>query len=711
MTVSVYPGTLSGDTAPVSTDVQSILNAMFVAIADTLTTTLGSCGTTTLSELNTAQAAIVAAIAAIPPVNLAPVLAAIAAIPTVGTSLSTYGVAKTTDIGAAQAAIVSAISSIPPVNLAPVLAAIAGIPTTDVAAALMAYGAAKPADIAAALTTYGAATSAQVTAAQTAIVSALTADTSPLATSSALTTAQTAINAHTDTATAAVTTAVNAHTDSAVTAAQTAIVSALTADTSPLATSSALTTAQTAINTYTDTATAAVTTAVNAHTDTAVTAAQTAINAHTDTATAAVTTAVNAHTDSAISASQTALLAAMAADTSPLNTSITTATSALATAASVATLQTTANATQSLLTDPVVGLANIEALIAAATPSGIQQNFRRDKIPAGYTPIVGMNTVPTGGFGTSHSASSANSGAGNAVFVATGIGSGIWRYRLGYWQRFSIDTNLPVGSAIATPIATSASVGNSVAAAVIGQYIYYCGLINSSNAGTTGLYRLDTASGTHTTLASMPRALGGAGVGGGSAVALSNENILFTTTAASGLTTTAAAYPFWIYNPTTNATPTEVIVSLPITKPALNAYTQPLQLLPSGKVITMDVSNPSSGNRLSCNLTVGTSTIAVSSAENTGATWSTACAGMIPNGTGVFVPGGAVVYAEGTGWSASMTSPAYGSFYFCDNWTAASGYGYVGYQNVTVTGITLNVYVYIVSGTGIGEAIVPACKN
>jgi hypothetical protein len=75
------------------------------------------------------------------------VLAAITGLPDLAAVLTAYTAAKTEDVTAARAALEAAIDAIPPVNLAPVLAAIAAIPVTDIATALDTYGAAKPADV------------------------------------------------------------------------------------------------------------------------------------------------------------------------------------------------------------------------------------------------------------------------------------------------------------------------------------------------------------------------------------------------------------------------------------------------------------------------------------------------------------------------------------------------------------------------------------
>lgn len=100
------------------------------------------------------------AVAAIPAVDLQPVLQAIDAIPTtdVATALAEYHAPKLADLDVVQSSVLSAIASIPVVSLAPVLAAIAGIPVPDVAAALAEYGTA---------------TTAGLTAAQAAILAAI----------------------------------------------------------------------------------------------------------------------------------------------------------------------------------------------------------------------------------------------------------------------------------------------------------------------------------------------------------------------------------------------------------------------------------------------------------------------------------------------------------------------------------------------------------
>ena len=117
------------------------------------------------------------AVAAIPALNLQPVLQAIDAIPTtdVATALTAYHAPTLADLDVVQSSVLDAIAAIPVVSLAPLLAAIAGVPVPDVAAALAAYGAAKPADIATALTAYGVAKASDVANAKTALATAIAA--------------------------------------------------------------------------------------------------------------------------------------------------------------------------------------------------------------------------------------------------------------------------------------------------------------------------------------------------------------------------------------------------------------------------------------------------------------------------------------------------------------------------------------------------------
>lgn len=288
--------------------------------------------------------------------------------------------------------------------------------------------------------------------------------------------------------------------------------------------------------------------------------------------------------------------------------------------------------------------------------TGEVRQFVRSGLPAiGWSEVPGSVIAPTSGIGLSLASASINgSGYGLCVYVTGGGAAGLWR-ALGTagWQRFSIDTGLAVGAVSPWPITVSGT-DNRPFAVAIGKYIYMGGLGRDTSGGNN-LYRFDTETGIFTALANFPRLLVIS-----SAAVLADGRILVSPSTVWAVSSTPATTYFYLYDPSTNATPIEVLVNIGITK-FIASGMHNLALMPSGKVLIVDEAAPNSGNRLSTLLTITGNTITAGAQEDTG---SANAAGLFLLKTIVGAHSASNynivrTYVEGQGWGTPSLSIAY----------------------------------------------------
>jgi hypothetical protein len=255
-------------------------------------------------------------------------------------------------------------------------------------------------------------------------------------------------------------------------------------------------------------------------------------------------------------------------------------------------------------------IAIISALSTAGAQSGEVKSFMRSQIPAGWVEAPGLFPVPSGGLVLTISILN---GQATGTTVLAGSAQGYWKLSGSGFQRYNLETNSAIGTTYPLPFSTNIANGTNIPfACASGKYIYYGGLISSSNAAQNWFYRFDTESGTSFALAPLPRAFA---AGHSTCTVLIDGRLLICATSISGVSQTQAANYFYIYDPATNAVPVEVIISTPITNFRSGAHV--MALLPSGKVQIMDGASPTAGNRLSCNLAISGNNITVSAAEDT----------------------------------------------------------------------------------------------
>jgi hypothetical protein len=430
--------------------------------------------------------------------------------------------------------------------------------------------------------------------------------------------------------------------------------------------------------------------------------ARDAVNSHTDSVVAAAVDSLEL-TIAGVPTGATALELATARDavnshtdskTANLDAAVTTrSTPAQVTAVETAVLADAATKYAALLVEIAARATTV--LAGVAFPGQVLQ-IMANQIPAGFSRLGDTNVIPTGGVFMDSAASVAAGGCGDAAYVATGTGAGLWRLKQSTLQKYDVHTNAYIsGSAIACPT-TCTSATNTPVLVSIGTKLFIAG-VDSSSAASDKLYSVETNATTpsFTQLASFPRALSAARHAG---IALADGRILFTADAAVGLTVTAAAQPFWLYDPLTNATPTEVIVNLPIAKFTSAGYTSDLvmSLLPSGNVLVVDGYKPV-GNFFSCALTITGNSIAAGAAEDTGSALAHYDGGcLLPTATGATYSNnlGAAfrVYVEGSGWGAGTSPCAWGALSHGWRSKRVPGLGWVMVSNDSTNGIRVGMY-------------------
>jgi hypothetical protein len=570
------------------------------------------------------------------------------------------------------------------------------------------------------------ATSAELTATQTAVTAAI----APKATSAEVAAVQaTLAQLLTPKATGADLAAAQAAILAAQATAKTDTLAALGTATSPLATSLAVSAVQTALAACiapksTSAEVAAVQAAVLAAvgpkaTSADLAAAQTAILsmqglAHTDTLSAITSATAPLATTTALTAAQTALAAAVApkATSAELTATQTAVTAAIAQkSTSVELAATQATITANAAADRA---AILSAIASAGVAPGEVKSFLATAIPAGFTRLSNTDFVPSGGTVESSIASTTGTGFGDAVYVSAGANPGIWRYRIDRFQRFDLATNVPLGSAYLCPTTTTSTSGIPVALAVIGTKIYLAGVgTGSGYTASAKFYVFDTNTLVFTALADFPRALSSAS--GLRAIVLNDNRILFASSAAVGLTITQAATPFWIYDPVSGVAPVEVLVSLTITKFLGNTYDLLMQMLPLGQILLLDSAAPTSGNALSCCLTVTGNAIAVSAAEDIGlgSITSTSTGWFLATSTGALVGSAGTVrtYVYGSGWGAGTAPNAYGVISYGLRAKRIAGVGWLLVSGPVVGGGCLYVNLFLTAVPSAGSLVVQAVRN
>ena len=248
---------------------------------------------------------------------------------------------------------------------------------------------------------------------------------------------------------------------------------------------------------------------------------------------------------------------------------------------------------------------------------------------------------------------------------------------------------------------------------MIGSKIYIAGVVSgSAPTATAKQYVFDTNTLQWSTLMDFPRALI---AGGGSvrAVELNDGRILYTATQAVGLTITQAATPFWLYDPSSNQAPVEVIVSMPITR-FFTGTDILMHVLPNGKVLCIDGANPASGNLLSCVLTISGNTITPSATSDTGfAAYSTTATTLLPTASGsmLAISGVYRVYVDGSGWAAGTQPHAYGTLPFGPKCKRYPGTGWIFVGCPIFANGALLVGVLLTASPAAGALVTQAMKN
>jgi hypothetical protein len=363
-------------------------------------------------------------------------------------------------------------------------------------------------------------------------------------------------------------------------------------------------------------------------------------------------------------------------------------------------------------------LAAVAAAAGAGALVGEVRQFLQGQVPPGWQGFTDSVAYPSKGIilGLASTAPPTGS-AGVVAYVNEGAAAGYWYLTGLALQRYDLDTAAPIGPSYAYAAGRSASGGAFVVA--VGKYLCIGGGMTAGGTVLAELLRFDTETGAVLRLANLPRGLLSA-----DAVALNDGRFLIWASTASGLTQTMAATGFWLYDPETNLTATEVLVSLPLLNVGTNigVIGHNLAKLPSGAVMIIEGSDATTASavahttRYSCVLTVSGNTITAGPAENTGASAAMTPVTLLSAASGVhFYYSGTVyrTYIEGTGWTAgTQTFPHKGGAYSAGAYatyscTLPGGRGWVvsGY-----TGGTSNLSVLLLSANAPGRPLVYARK-
>lgn len=467
---------------------------------------------------------------------------------------------------------------------------------------------------------------------------------------------------------------------------------------------------------------------------TSLTSAGTATAANVSAGTATIATAITSAvaplaTTANVAANTTTVTGAITAAQTHIESASAGAHAATQTAITNAIAADTAN-TNSKLTDPNTGLAAIKSAISAMGsggggsssssaslfPSGYVAQFQANLIPTDWSNLAGTTYSTTGGMASSSVAGGQGSMAVMA-YVTEGSAAGLWSYGNNIFQRFSVASNKAVGSAYQGARPGQGGYSGPFLTAV-GKFLYYGAISNGSP--DTGLFQFDTETGLTTAMAPFPRPIGSQ-IYAATAIRLPSGVILICprdSTRAGGITVTPDAVPFFLYDPATNATPIEVLVSLPLTMIASAGGAggqHSMCLLPHGRVLIQEVAAPSAGNRQSCELVVaGTSIYATNQADTgnrTAANYNFYGLGLLPTATGAYCAYAGTAYTEGLGWSPAPNPVAYGSItypYWCEK---IPGVGFMCVSTSLYNGCSTSAILYATSDAGAGTTITSARKN
>lgn len=307
--------------------------------------------------------------------------------------------------------------------------------------------------------------------------------------------------------------------------------------------------------------------------------------------------------------------------------------------------------------------AKVAELASLGALPGEWRTFSRDRVPAGWSTVNGTDFTAVGGDVKTFSSAAVASSA-SAALVTEGSGAGVWRLYLTALQRYSLDTNAAVGSALVVPYVGAVSSGCGAIVAV-GKMLYFTG---GGNTTANALhFKCDTETGVISSCANFPKNIAGNSANSqGRAFVLPDGRIAYVFGFVNATGQNTASQSVFLYDPVTNATPVEVAITLPwvsaTSLPGLNGSLTIAQL-PSGNLLWVDYWG-SATTRYSCTLSFspGSNTVGVGASENTGATaagqW-----GVLPTASGAICAAGGAwrSYAEGSGWAAASNPVAFGT--------------------------------------------------
>lgn len=281
-------------------------------------------------------------------------------------------------------------------------------------------------------------------------------------------------------------------------------------------------------------------------------------------------------------------------------------------------------------------------------------------------------------------------------------------------QRLDPASAAPVGPAY--PCGTVRPTASNPFLVAIDKYLYAGGGLDyNTSAPLTDLLRFDTETGSVLTLAALPR-----GINIADATVLPDGRILFWAYTVTSLTQTAAATAFWIYNPVTNLTAVEVLVSIPLLNAAQGGRN--LVKMPSGALMILegyDVSPATAlahTTRYSCLLTVLGNSIIASGAENTTMSCGSSALVMLatPAGAHLFYNGNVQrSYVEGVGWGPAAFTFAHNQAFGTNGDTCASVValpGNAGWFFVSNGSGQSTVYILLASANAPGAPLLYARK-
>lgn len=403
---------------------------------------------------------------------------------------------------------------------------------------------------------------------------------------------------------------------------------------------------------------------------------------------------------------------AKAADAAQARTDILAAIAPLAKATDVASQAKSADLAQAR-TDILAAVA--AAAAASAGAGAVQGEVRRfigGSVPAGWQSISEDPVYPSKGVLLRVRAATA--GLSACAYVESGTNAGYWTYSRTTMQRLDTASAALLGPAY--PCGNTRVATSNPFLVAIGKYLYTGGGLDYyTSAPLTDLLRFDTETGAVLTLAALPR-----GINIADATVLPDGRILFWAYTATGLTQTAAATAFWIYNPVTNLTAVEVLVSLPL----LNASQAGRNLvkMPSGTFMIMegyDVSPATAiahTTRYSCLLTVSGNSIIASGAENTTISCGSNAPVMLatPAGAHLFYSGNVQrSYVEGVGWGPAAITFAHNQVFSTNGDACASAValpGNAGWFFISNGSGQSTVYILLASANAPGAPLLYAKK-